>query len=104
VIQSTQVSPGAWVKIAEGPHALFWALGHIRISFGNDAPDDDYTSLHMTANGQVRSFHYNGTEGVWVMPIERVVHLQHVAITASELFLLDAAGNVVVDAAGGARP
>ena len=97
MIQKHTAPMGIWTNIATGPHSLFWALGRLRIAIGDAEPTDDQTSLMIAAQGQPRSFTYSGQEAVWVMAIERPIEVHAVQISASELFLVDAEGNVLVD-------
>jgi hypothetical protein len=101
MMEKLTLAPGVWTKVSEGPVTLFWATGRVRVSIGDDAPAEDHTSLLLTANGQPKAFQNNSTEGVWVQPIERAVDMQAVQIVASELFLIDSEGNVVLDAPNG---
>lgn len=101
MIQKEALQPQQWTKIGTGPHAVFWAMGRIRVAFGDAAPADAHTSLLMAAHGQPKSLTYSGQESVWIMPVESVVHVQLVQISASELFLVDSDGNVLVDGSDG---
>ncbi|WP_411891939.1 hypothetical protein [Yoonia sp. SDW83-1] len=97
MMRKETIPMGVWTNLATGPHSIFWALGRLRINIGDAQPSDDHTSLLITANGQPRSFTYSGSEAIWVMPIERPVEVHAVQIAASDLFLVDAAGNVLID-------
>ncbi len=97
MMQSHDIPAETWVLIGTGPHSLFWAKGGLRIAMGDAAPANPHDSLYMVANGQVKSFTYNGTEGVWVRPVADPATVKAVQISASELFLVDAEGNLIVD-------
>ncbi len=102
MIAKVTLPANEWTLVGTGPHSLFWGLGHIRVAFGDAAPADQYASLYMAAHGQVKSFTYNGQEGVWVRPVsDQPLTIQAVQISASELFLVDTDGNVLVDAPDG---
>ena len=102
MIVKVPLVPNDWTLVGTGPHSLFWGIGNIRIAFGDTAPVDQYDSLYLSAHGQVKSFTYNGQEAVWVRPATSVpLTISAVQISASELFLVDMDGNVLVDAADG---
>jgi hypothetical protein len=102
MIVKVPLLPNEWTLVGTGPHSLFWGIGNIRIAFGDAAPANQYDSLYLSAHGQVKSFTYSGKEGVWVRPATDVpLTISAVQISASELFLVDGAGNVLVDAADG---
>ncbi|MEM9870268.1 MAG: hypothetical protein AAF822_03360 [Pseudomonadota bacterium] len=97
MIREVSVPQGQWTAIGTGPHALHWARGRLRICIDTTPPTDPQDSLLLSAQGQVKSFSYNGLETVFVMSLEGDVTLHAVQVTSSELFLVDAAGNVLLD-------
>ncbi len=101
MIQTVPLTADEWTQVGVGPHTVFWALGHLRFFMGPTPPTNEYDSFTLAAQGQVKSFAYNGTDPVWVRSVGRNVTIQAVQVTSSELFLVDAAGNVVLDALGG---
>ncbi len=99
MIREVSVPEGQWTAIGTGPHALHWACGRLRICIADTPPTDPQDSLLLSAQGQVKSFAYNGLETVFVMPLEADVTLHAVQVSSSELFLVDSDGNVLVDGA-----
>ncbi len=97
MIVKTDLPAQKWTQVGAGPHVVFWANGRVRVAFGNTAPADAQTSLLMAAQGQPKSPTYSGQEGVWINPVDGPVTFNLVQISASELFLVDSDGNVLVD-------
>ncbi|WP_299596593.1 hypothetical protein [uncultured Tateyamaria sp.] len=91
---------GQWVKVSEGPVSVFWNLGYIRFHIGEVPPTDEFVSVTLHAQGQPRSFTFNGVEPLWIMSPVSEGSVKAIQISTSELFLVDADGNVLLD--GGA--
>ena len=88
---------GQWVEIGTGPLTIFWGLGYLKFATGDVAPAGEHDCVIMHAQGQVRSLAYNGLETVWVRTEVQDLTIQVVQMSTSELYLVDAAGNILID-------